>query len=117
MTPTCGACDQPMLGHACTWQTATIEGIPYMRFPYGPVPGSRESATLYTGWPEAFPATCHDCGTPQGSIHHPVCDAEFCPRCLWQAISCGCRWEGDTPVPGFDPAKLNAESPNAVRAS
>jgi hypothetical protein len=47
---------------------------------------------------------CGDCGTPVGGVHHPGCDMEECPRCHWQALSCGCqghasvlleRWAGE----------------------
>lgn len=33
---------------------------------------------------------CHDCGIVAGTIHHVECDAEECPRCGGQFISCGC---------------------------
>jgi hypothetical protein len=33
---------------------------------------------------------CHDCFIKQGGKHHPGCDAERCPRCAGQLISCGC---------------------------
>ena len=33
---------------------------------------------------------CHDCNVVQGGAHHPGCDAERCPRCQGQLISCGC---------------------------
>lgn len=33
---------------------------------------------------------CHDCNIKHGGKHHPGCDAERCPRCNGQLISCGC---------------------------
>lgn len=114
---------RPCIGKPLT-ETAVIEGVSYRRWPYGPVPvmgtGLRHDEypgreALYDDWPEGWPANCKDCGTPQGSFHHPGCDVEKCPRCLWQAISCGCRWENDEPDPEFDPGMLNDESPNARR--
>lgn len=33
---------------------------------------------------------CHDCGVNPGGFHHPGCDAEQCPKCRHQLISCGC---------------------------
>ena len=37
-----------------------------------------------------MPEKCHDCGELLGAKHIPGCDAEQCPFCLGQAISCGC---------------------------
>lgn len=38
---------------------------------------------------------CHDCKCPPGTLHHPGCDMERCPKCERQALSCGCC-DGDT---------------------
>lgn len=40
-------------------------------------------------------AACHDCATPPGGLHHPGCDAEICPFCECQVISCGCLEEDE----------------------
>jgi hypothetical protein len=40
--------------------------------------------------PHAGPGRCHDCDAPAGKLHHPGCDAERCPDCGGQAISCPC---------------------------
>lgn len=38
---------------------------------------------------------CHDCLAVAGEFHVPGCDVEQCPSCGGQAMSCGCRYEGD----------------------
>jgi hypothetical protein len=40
--------------------------------------------------PNLTGAKCHDCHCPQGTLHHPGCEADRCPNCGGQAISCGC---------------------------
>ena len=34
---------------------------------------------------------CHDCNAKVGEYHHPGCDAEACPVCGEQLISCVCE--------------------------
>jgi hypothetical protein len=134
MTATCQWCEELMDGRACVGKpladTAVVEGVAYHRVPYGPPPdlhddqefewASRDQLPAirerWATWPEGWAANCRDCATPQGGLHHPGCDTERCPRCLGQAISCGCRWDGDEPDPDFSPSWLNPESRYARRA-
>jgi hypothetical protein len=89
-----------MDGSACAWKPETgVEDGRYARIPYRP------------GWP----GKCHDCAAPAGGLHHPGCDAERRPRCLGQAIGCGCRWEGDAAALDGDERYIEPESPQAVR--
>ena len=37
--------------------------------------------------------TCPECGVPIGKYHVPGCDAEICPFCNNQLISCDCCYE------------------------
>jgi hypothetical protein len=122
MNATCQWCEIEMLpGRACEGGTATVEGVAYARIPYTLPPDLAEQAPelreLWATWPAGWAPACHDCGVRQGALHHPGCDMEQCPRCMAQAISCGCRWEGDAADPGFDPKLLRPESPHARRAA
>jgi hypothetical protein len=61
---------------------------------------------VIAGWPEKvaaaqrfYPAvrvpwhaqvTCRDCACARGELHVPGCDAERCPKCGGQLISCEC---------------------------
>jgi hypothetical protein len=73
----CPYCDQEMLDRvACTDPT-------YSDFP-DRVARQRIPHPLDAG------LDCHDCAVPPGGLHHPGCDAERCPACGEQAISCGC---------------------------
>lgn len=35
--------------------------------------------------------SCRDCAAARGELHVPFCCCEQCPRCLGQAIGCGCE--------------------------
>jgi hypothetical protein len=39
------------------------------------------------------PSDCPDCGVPPGRPHVADCEAEQCPACGWQRLSCGCGAE------------------------
>lgn len=45
--------------------------------------------------PEPVDGPCHDCGAQPGAYHDPGCDAERCPACGDQSISCRCDAEDD----------------------
>ncbi len=66
----------------------TIDKVSYERIRYG---DEKE------GW-GAQHSPCHDCATVEGRMHVPGCDAERCPKCKRQAISCPCRYGLDNPV-------------------
>ena len=38
---------------------------------------------------------CGDCNVGTGRVHHHGCDAERCPACAGQSITCGCIWAGE----------------------
>lgn len=77
----CGACENDMLTAAtCVEVPAKIDGESLSPIRYG----SEGSDWLPQG------ERCHDCGVARGGFHHPGCDAERCPKCRSQIISCGC---------------------------
>lgn len=61
-----------------------IEGKECKRIKYG---DKRENDSN----PEKYP--CHDCAVPVGYYHVASCDAEVCPKCNEQAISCNCDYD------------------------
>ena len=69
---------------ACEWN----------KFVYYPNGDCFPSSTLHFNEPNG---RCHDCNIKHGGKHHPGCDAERCPKCGGQLISCGCldQEEGD----------------------
>ena len=75
----CQDCKQDMLkADGCTYNyLVDSEGKPYHR------------SVEHFGEPSG---RCHDCGAKHGKIHHQGCDAERCPKCGLQLISCDCSW-------------------------
>ncbi|MEO3944685.1 hypothetical protein [Gorillibacterium sp. CAU 1737] len=62
-----------------------IRGVTYPRIRYGEEKyevGSRHTRE-----------TCAECMVKLGEFHVPGCDWEQCPKCLGQAIGCGCNFE------------------------
>ena len=81
----CHWCDQEMLDTvSCAIAAFHRDGMPIER--------TRNSA-------RSPDRRCGDCGTPRNGYHHPGCDLEECPTCRRQALSCGCRYDEDGPLP------------------
>ena len=85
---TCKICHQTMApNHGCTGLYAVSGGKKYKRIKAGdkldfdPNMDDRD--------------LCHDCGVGLGQYHHFNCDAERCPICHNQLISCDCDIEFD----------------------
>lgn len=75
----------------------TFEGKDYQRIPCG------EDYRIHPLTLKRLPYTfmnpdqmeCSDCGVARGQLHIPGCDIETCPKCEWQALSCGCDAEDE----------------------
>ena len=70
----CTWCNQEMKsGVGCSLKEYDDLGpLPLKRIPYGGI------------------TPCRDCKCSLGTLHHPGCDMERCPKCGGQALSCGC---------------------------
>ena len=70
----CEACNREMLtADGCGMSHVTINGKLYERIKGG-----------------SWYGRCHDCGAKRNQYHHSGCDAEICPACGGQLISCDC---------------------------
>jgi len=78
----CKYCGKDMLKvNGCTVSEMELKDGSYKRIRYGDE--SSEFKLQKEG-------RCHDCGAKQGYYHHVRCDAEQCPRCKGQLLSCSC---------------------------
>ena len=80
----CRVCNREMNdGSGCIGGTLICNGKKYARIKAGDegdfVPSMGEGEK------------CHDCATTTGNYHHWGCDAERCPACGLQLISCDCE--------------------------
>lgn len=81
-----------------------IEGQIFQRVAYGQEPFWAEASPGYASSP------CHDCAIVAGQLHVPGCDAEQCPRCQTQLITCACT----VTSPMEDEPELAQESKTTV---
>jgi predicted RNA-binding Zn-ribbon protein involved in translation (DUF1610 family) len=79
--PDCGQEMSPETG--CTKSTVMIGGEEYERIPFG------DDRDFDPDMEEGD--VCHDCNAGIGQYHHAGCDAERCPACGDQFISCDCE--------------------------
>lgn len=101
----CDHCELEMLASdGCT--------VAFLPFKTGDKPRIPRSDEPFEGYPQELKdqlktvvrrpvserVRCHDCGCLLGRFHHFGCDAEECPECRLQLISCSCAFadeEGD----------------------
>ena len=79
---TCEFCGREMLkDEGCSYTKVKINDKVYNRIKCG---AENDLFELEEG------ERCHDCGALVGHYHHPFCDAEACPVCNGQLLSCDC---------------------------
>ncbi len=80
----CEVCGREMLtAKGCSAAYVEIDGKRYKRIKYCD-PGDFAFGAAPKG-------RCHDCGAQPGHYHHWGCDAERCPKCGHQFLSCECE--------------------------
>lgn len=80
-----------MVCNTCKRDMATAKGC----FKHGYLHDGKVIPAIKNGgvgdWGEGQPdCVCHDCNAKHGEYHHYGCDAERCPVCGGQLISCDC---------------------------
>ena len=84
MGAVCKVCRKDMMkSKGCVRPKIQIAGELYDRIKVG------DSGDWAEGMPEDF--RCNDCNALFGHLHHWGCDAERCPACGFQLISCNCE--------------------------
>lgn len=77
-------CNQEMLeAPGCSVERVHISGKEFRRIPVGGTGDFLEDA--------GEQSRCHDCNALHGHQHHLGCDAERCPGCSGQMITCDCE--------------------------
>ena len=80
----CSDCGKEMApGNGCTCSSIMLGGKTYERIKVG---DERDfEPNMSAG------EVCHDCNAGVGQYHHSGCDAERCPACGGQLITCDCE--------------------------
>jgi hypothetical protein len=100
----CRWCAQEMMAaSSCTVDAFHVDGQRVGMIAYGAEPGRG-----------AFLLRCGDCGVARGGHHHPRCDAQRCPSCRGQLMTCGCRFDEDGPDDDSDGGWERASEPLMV---
>ena len=84
----CEACKREMIGDelGCIMTHLAVRGK------LEPIRRLRHKHESFPGLPDDV-TSCHDCGCPDGTFHHPGCDTAVCPICGGQESFCDCPIE------------------------
>lgn len=84
MGAVCKVCGKDMMkAKGCSIAKIHVGGKVYGRIKVGDPGDFDEGAPSNT--------RCHDCNALFGQLHHWGCDAERCPACRHQLVSCDCE--------------------------